>query len=130
MEVFLAIVRCTLEKAMVAVRINSSTALYTVRPNSFGSGEPVGGSHRGSCFGEFGQVRSKVVEQVQSSPDVADLTEADRIVSGGRSLKSEENFQSVIVPSQRHLARHQELPEQLMQDMLRILGRWDKLERW
>lgn len=86
-------------KAIVTVRINSSTALYTVRPNSFGSGEPVGGSSTVVPVSvNSGEVRSKVIEQVQSASDVADLTEADRIVSGGRSLKSEENFQSVIVP--------------------------------
>ena len=86
-------------KAMVAVRINSSTALFTVRPNSFGAGDAVGGTSTVVPVSvDSGEVRSKVVEQVQSASDVADLTEADRIVSGGRSLKSEENFQAVIVP--------------------------------
>ena len=77
-------------KAMVAVRIKSATALITVRPNSFGAGEATGGSSElVSVAVEAGAVRSKVVEQVEAATDVADLTEADRIVSGGRSLKSE-----------------------------------------
>ena len=86
-------------KAMVKVAVNSSPALYTVRPNAFGSGEITGGTATVEAVSaEAGAARANVIEQIQSASDVADLTEADRIVSGGRSLKSEENFKSVIVP--------------------------------
>ena len=86
-------------KALVTVAVTSTPALYTVRPNAFGAGVSVGGSADVVAVAvDAGAARSRVVEQVQSASDVADLTEADRIVSGGRSLKSEESFQSVIVP--------------------------------
>ena len=86
-------------KALVSVTVASTPALYTVRPNSFGAGEAVGGSAEVVALSvDAGTERSRLVEQVKSASDVADLTEADRIVSGGRSLKSEENFQAVIVP--------------------------------
>ena len=86
-------------KALVNVSVSSTPALYTVRPNSFGAGEAVGGSAESVAVSvEAVTERSRVVEQVKSASDVADLTEADRIVSGGRSLKSEDNFKAVIVP--------------------------------
>jgi electron transfer flavoprotein alpha subunit len=86
-------------KAMVKVAVKSTPALYTARPNSFGPGQPTGGSANVVAVTvDAGRVRAQVVEQIQSASVVADLTEADRIVSGGRSLKSEENFKSVIVP--------------------------------
>ncbi len=90
-------------KAIVDVAISSSPAMYTVRPNSFpieaaaGTGSVVAVD---VALGEA-DTRSRVVEVKASSSAVADLTEAERIVSGGRSLKSEENFQAVIVPLAR-----------------------------
>jgi electron transfer flavoprotein alpha subunit len=86
-------------KVLVQVGVQSTPALYTVRPNAFGAGEQAPGAGNVVALNvEVGSIRAKVVEQVQAASDVADLTEADRIVSGGRSLKSEENFNSVIVP--------------------------------
>ena len=86
-------------KAIAHVAVNSSPALFTVRPNSFGAGTAVGGSANVvAVAADSGAVRTCVVEEIQTASDVVDLTEAERIVSGGRSLKSEENFQSVIVP--------------------------------
>lgn len=86
-------------KVLVKVAIQSTPALYTVRPNAFGAGDQSAAA--GTIVAlqvEVGPIRAAVIEQVQASSDVADLTEADRIVSGGRSLKSEENFKAVIVP--------------------------------
>ena len=86
-------------KALVSVSVASTPALFTVRPNSFGAGEAVGGSAEAVAVAvDAVTERSQLVEQVKAESDVADLTEADRIVSGGRSLKSEENFKAVIVP--------------------------------
>ncbi len=87
-------------KALTEVTLTSATALATVRPNSF-SIEP--GAAAGNvvavevALGD-GDALTEVVEVKASASEVVDLTEAERIVAGGRSLKSEENFQSVIVP--------------------------------
>lgn len=42
--------------------------------------------------------RLRVREVVQTSSGIKDVTEADIVVSGGRSLKSKENFEQVIFP--------------------------------
>ncbi len=92
-------------KATVDVTISSSPALFSVRPNSFGITAAAGA---GSVVAvdvalDDDDVKTQVVEVKASSSAVADLTEAERIVSGGRSLKSQENFQSVIVPLAKSL---------------------------
>lgn len=88
-------------KALVDVRISSPVGLFTVRPNSF----PVGGSTGATAAvttGDGGVGPSdmdvKVVQTLAPESQQVDLTEADRIVSGGRSLKSKESFDAVIRP--------------------------------
>ena len=92
-------------KATVTVTISSSPAVYSVRPNSFSISAGAGAGSVVAVDVALGadDVLTQVVEVKASSSAVADLTEAERIVSGGRSLKSEENFQSVIVPLARSL---------------------------
>ena len=88
-------------KAFQNITINTETALYTVRPNSFAVGAAPGGSADVVALDAGvtdADILAKVTEVKASTSTVADLTEADRIVSGGRSLKSEENFDSVIRP--------------------------------
>jgi electron transfer flavoprotein alpha subunit len=88
-------------KAMVDVTVKSPLALYTVRPNSFGAADTTGGSANVVAVDagvSAGDIKARVVEVKASASTVADLTEADRIVAGGRSLKSKENFDSVIRP--------------------------------
>jgi len=71
------------------------TAFFTVRPNSFviedieeKAGEVKGfDADLGTDYGY------EVVEVLTSGGDAVDLAEADRIISGGRSLKSAENFE-------------------------------------
>jgi len=67
----------------------------TVRPNTFAGEEP------GAEEGEYlerqagidpGQLRTKVLRREESGQGKVDLIEADIIVSGGRGLKSAENF--------------------------------------
>jgi electron transfer flavoprotein alpha subunit len=87
-------------KATTNVTISSSPALFSVRPNSFAISASAGAGSVVAvevALGD-GDRLTQVIEVKASSSAVADLTEAERIVSGGRSLKSEENFQSVIVP--------------------------------
>ena len=85
-------------KALSKVRVSSDVALVTVRPNSFG--QPDGGLGGAEAVvavdvavsGNYAQH----VETKASQSDIVDLTEANVIVSGGRSLKSKENYDSVI----------------------------------
>ncbi|MCB9792958.1 MAG: electron transfer flavoprotein subunit alpha/FixB family protein [Alphaproteobacteria bacterium] len=85
-------------KAFVTATVSSDVALITVRPNSFPVPEAGGGADNVVSLDVSVSARVKVVETLQSASDVADLTEADRIVSGGRSLKSQEQFDAVVRP--------------------------------
>jgi electron transfer flavoprotein alpha subunit len=88
-------------KALADVHISSALALYSVRPNSFPAPAAGGGSAAVVALtvalsGNDGGVQ--VVDREAASSAVADLTEADRIVSGGRSVKSAEGYDSAIRP--------------------------------
>jgi electron transfer flavoprotein alpha subunit len=88
-------------KALVDVRVKGSLGLFTVRPNSFAVGAAPGGSatvvalDAGVTDADLGVT---VVETIKPETAVVDLTQAERIVSGGRSLKSKENFDAVVRP--------------------------------
>ncbi len=86
-------------KVLCDVTVSGTPAIFTVRANSFGQPEA------GSGAAEVVQVsfdapapRLTVVKRETPEQDAVDLTEADRIVSGGRSLKSAENFDAIIRP--------------------------------
>lgn len=85
-------------KVFVDVHISSSPAFFTVRPNSFP--QPSAGSGAAEVVSVSSDVAAgvSVVERKGAQSNALDLTEADRIVSGGRSLKSEEAFNDVIRP--------------------------------
>jgi len=86
-------------KAFADARIVRKPAVFTVRPNSFGQPEAGGGAAQVvAVAAELPEPRLKVIERKTPEADDVDLTEAGRIVSGGRSLKSEENFNAVIRP--------------------------------
>ena len=86
-------------KAFVDVNISSSPALFTVRPNSFSIGESTGASAAVEALSaDIGGVLTSVVDTEAPTSSVADLTEAERIVSGGRSVKSKDGFDSLIRP--------------------------------
>jgi electron transfer flavoprotein alpha subunit len=82
-------------KAYANVSLNTSPRLVSIRPNSFPLLETEGGdaavSDQAVDFGE-GDVGVKVLDEAAASSDKVDLTEAERIVSGGRGLKGPENF--------------------------------------
>jgi len=88
-------------KALVDVKVTSPVALFTVRPNSFPIGAAPGGSASvvaldvGLTDADLDVV---VTETLKPATQAVDLTEADRIVSGGRSLKSKESFDAVVRP--------------------------------
>ena len=73
-------------------------ALASVRPNTFAAPTGDGGAPRETL--PFtpgpGDDRLTVQEVAKSGGEVKDVTEADIIVSGGRSLKNEDNFQMIF----------------------------------
>lgn len=84
-------------KAFIDTTHHASPAIFTVRPNSFP--QPAGGGADAEVVSvafDAPAVRLTVVERKKPTTTAVDLTEADRIVSGGRSLKSKENFDQVI----------------------------------
>jgi electron transfer flavoprotein alpha subunit len=84
-------------KCLVKAHMNRSPGFFTVRPNSFAQPAPAGGSAEVIAVSvNIPAASVSIVERKQPDNSVLDLTEAERIVSGGRSLKSQENFDSVI----------------------------------
>lgn len=86
-------------KALADVRISRSPAVFTVRPNSFPQ-PAAGGGNAAVVPVAFTAPAPRVDLVARHKPDAktVDLTEADRIVSGGRSVKSKEAFDTVIRP--------------------------------
>jgi electron transfer flavoprotein alpha subunit len=86
-------------KALVDVRVSKSPGVFTVRPNSFTQPEASGGSAEVVAVAfSAPAARLKVIDRSTPTSTAVDLAEADRIVSGGRSLKSKESFDEVIRP--------------------------------
>ena len=86
-------------KCYVTASMNRTPGFFTVRPNSFGQPTPAGGSANVvAVSADIPTAALTVVERKQPENNEADLTEAERIVAGGRSLKSMESFDSVIRP--------------------------------
>jgi electron transfer flavoprotein alpha subunit len=86
-------------KAFVDVSMSRSPAVFTVRPNSFGQPDAAGSpAEVVSVAVDLPAARLTLVERKAPQSNDVDLTEAERIVSGGRSLKSQENFDSVVRP--------------------------------
>ena len=88
-------------KALVDVNILSAVGLFTVRPNSFPVAAASGGSAAVVAVAAGltdADVDVKVIDRVAPANKAIDLTEADRIVSGGRSLKTKEQFDEVLRP--------------------------------
>ena len=84
-------------KAYVTQRFsNKPPYIFSVRPNVFSVEKTLSPSNQVEIVENFsalpGSVKGELVEVTQADTKVADLTEADIIVSGGRSLKSADNF--------------------------------------
>jgi electron transfer flavoprotein alpha subunit len=80
-------------------------AIASVRPNAFPPA--AGGASAERTRIDFQPApdddRQSTREVVKTGGEVKDVTEADIIVTGGRSLKSEENFLKIIYPLAREL---------------------------
>ena len=74
--------------------IGSGPQLATVRANTFTVPKPDAGKSAESISvtPELGELKTKVTEIVKGASTRPDVTEASIVVSGGRSLKSAENF--------------------------------------
>ena len=82
-------------KALVDVKIEAPVKIFTLRPNVFPAGEPSGNDanvEEASVDITDEDLKSKVIEIKETSKGKLDVTEADIIVSGGRGLKSPDNF--------------------------------------
>jgi electron transfer flavoprotein alpha subunit len=85
-------------KLYADVRIDGKPALFTVRPNSFPQATPGSGKAEVERIEATLRPKTSVIERKAPATTTADLTEAARIVSGGRSLKSSQTFDEVIRP--------------------------------
>lgn len=80
-------------KAFTKVKISSSLAIATVRPNNLAAPENTGAEASVVPLNvNLGTARSTIREVVKKAATGVDLTEAKIIVSGGRGVKSAEGF--------------------------------------
>lgn len=82
-------------KALVEVEfLGSGPQFATIRPNALGLPKPDSSKKAevANVTPNLGELKTKFVEFTQSSLSRPDVTEASIVISGGRSLKSAENF--------------------------------------
>ncbi len=82
-------------KAFLSLRLTSSPAIATLRPNVFplaAPGERAGEVIRKEAAIPEGLIKGRVVEIVKEQTAELDVTEADVVISGGRGIKGAENF--------------------------------------
>ncbi len=82
-------------KALIDVKVEAPVKIFTLRPNVFAAGEPSGSEasiEEQSVDISGDDLKTKVTEITETSKGKLDVTEADIIVSGGRGLKSPDNF--------------------------------------
>lgn len=88
-------------KTFSDIAITGDCKMFTVRPGAFGLPNNSGNTAEVEAMTvdlEDSDSRIEIVEIVQSEEEAIDLTEADRVVSGGRSVKSKEQFDALIRP--------------------------------
>ena len=82
-------------RVLAEITFSAYTGIATIRPNSFGVGEPLGirGEYKPFQAGiSTEQLKTSIAKIEKTAQVKVDLTEADLIVAGGRGLKKEENF--------------------------------------
>lgn len=83
--------------ALATVKSTDATKVLTFRPTAFA---PAGGGGSGAVedVACAGPGLSECLEVLSKSTDKPQLTSAERVVAGGRGLKSAENFEKVLEP--------------------------------
>ena len=83
-------------KAYATVTFKGSPQIATARPNVFELNEPDESRSAEVIDAEFSlddsQLKTRVAEFIQEAGGKVDLTEAEKIVSGGRGMKGPENY--------------------------------------
>ncbi len=80
-------------KVYVEMESQSTVQMASLRPNTYAPVAATGGSGTVESLSvDTGTITAKVREFTSTAQGGKDLTEAEIVVSGGRSLKSEENF--------------------------------------
>jgi electron transfer flavoprotein alpha subunit len=79
-------------KCSKQIQFLKAPAVLTVRPNVFSLSEKTASPKVEKAKAEPGNIRAKVMEVKESAAKKVELTEADIIISGGRSLKNADNF--------------------------------------
>jgi len=81
-------------KCQATIQLDCDPKFFTVRPNSFVIGDVEAGDGEVESFdADLDDPGYEVLEIEASGGDRVDLTEATRIISGGRAMASAENFQ-------------------------------------
>lgn len=79
-------------KCTKKVTFDSGTAVFSVRPNVLPATAKSGTAQIEKTAAQPGNIRAKLVDIQASGKTKVELTEADVIISGGRSLKNADNF--------------------------------------
>jgi electron transfer flavoprotein alpha subunit len=86
-------------KAFADVVVSSSPAIFTLRANAFGVPASTGAQAPVSALAvNVSGALTQVVDREAPTSSVVDLTEADRIVSGGRSVQSKDGYDKLVRP--------------------------------
>lgn len=86
-------------KAFADVVVSSSPAVFTLRANAFGVPVSTGAAAPVSALAvQVSGALTQVVDREAPTSSVVDLTEADRIVSGGRSVQSKDGYDKLVRP--------------------------------
>lgn len=83
-------------KAVIDATMEGTPQMATLRPNTFPVPEPHSNSPQiVASTADPGTAAAALKEIVEAESGMVDLTEADRIVSGGRAMASKENFEII-----------------------------------
>ena len=89
-------------KTFASLKVNGSVLLCTIRPNSY---EPVAAAAAGEFIEFTADVTDpgfiKIVETKKAGTETLDLTEAPIIITGGRAIKSAENYKMLEACAQK-----------------------------